>query len=185
MEGEFKLFVSNVPYNCSDEEFKNFMLTLNGVSNARLVKKPNSTVNKGFGFVSFTDQEKMKTTKEEEVIFNGRKLKFTDYSNQQKFYKIHVMNVPVSMSEQTLFNYFTRFGKVDNVKKDFNMTTKEYKESAMVVFTNYEDFNNVLTTREFEFDNDVKFTVTKRRFPTRKTYKNFPRRRMVTETNPQ
>jgi len=167
MEGEFKLFVSNVPYNCTEEEFRNFMMALSpsSLKDVRLVKKSTSEVNQGFGFVTLLTQESMEAFKKQEVIFNGRKLQMSDYVNQQKFYKIHVMNVPEALTEQMLFDMFSQFGKVDSVKRDFNFVTKVFKGTAMVVFTNYEDFNTVLTKRELVFSDDVKVTVTKRRLP--------------------
>ena len=167
MEGEFKLFVSNVPYNCTEEEFVKFILALSpsSIKDARLVKKTNSPVNQGYGFVTLLTQESVDWLKKQEVILNGRKLNMTDYANQHKFYKLHVMNVPETLTEQTLFEMFSQFGKVDNVKKDYNFTTKVFKGTAMVVFTNYEDFNSVLTKKELVFPDDVKLTVTKRRLP--------------------
>lgn len=176
MEGEFKLFVSNVPYNCTEEEFQNFIVTTSqtGVKEARLVKKLNGEINKGYGFVTLLSRESMEKFKSEEVIFNGRKLKFTDYVNQQKFYKLHVMNVPATLSEQSLYQMFSQYGKVDNVKRDVNFVTKEYKGTAMVVFTNYEDFNKVLTQKELVFSDDVKLIVTKRRLPNRRTVRKAP-----------
>ena len=169
MEGEFKLFVSNVPYNCTEEEFKTFMLTLEGVTSARLVQKPNTGINRGYGFVTVSTPEKQAfLLKNDNVIFNGRKLKMTEYVNQQKFYKLHVMNVPETVTDQTLYEMFSKFGTVDNVKRDFNVATRTFKGTALVVFTNYEDFNKVLTQKELEFSDGVKLTVTKRRLPFRK-----------------
>ena len=68
---EFKLFVSNVPYNCTEEEFRTFMLTFDGVKDVKLIVRQNTTINKGFGFVTVTTMEVHDGFMENEtVIFN-------------------------------------------------------------------------------------------------------------------
>lgn len=184
---EFKLFVSNVPYNCTEEEFKTFMLTLDGVKDVKLVQRPNVPFNKGFGFVTVSSKEFHDSLMaNENVIFNGRKLKFTEYVNQQKFYKLHVMNVPEETTEQVLFETFSKFGSVDSVKKDFNFALKKFKGTAVVVYNNYEDFNTVLTMKDVPLTETVMLSVTKRRLPFRRQFRNYvapgapqvPRRRL-------
>ena len=168
---EFKLFVSNVPYNCTEEEFRTFMLTFDGVKDVKLIVRQNTTINKGFGFVTVTTMEVHDGFMENEtVIFNGRKLKFSEYVNQQKYYKIHVMNVPETVTEQNLFDTFSKFGSVDNVKKDYNVVLKRFKGTAVVVYNNYEDFNTVLTMKDVPFSDTVTFAVTKRRLPLKRQF---------------
>lgn len=171
---EFKLFVSNVPYNCTEEEFKTFMLTLEGVKDVKLVPRLNVPFNKGFGFVTVLSKEVHDSfMTNDNVIFNGRKLKFTEYVNQQKFYKLHVMNVPEATTEQELFNTFSKFGSVDSVKKDFNYILKKFKGTAVVVYNNYEDFNTVLTMKDVPLTETVILTVMKRRLPFKRQIRSF------------
>ncbi len=183
MDSNFKLFVSNVPYNCTEDEFKNYMLTLDGITSVRLVQrqtlvqKQTEETNKGFGFITVATQEIHDNfLKNDQIVFNGRKLKFIEYVNQQKFYKLHVTNVPENVSEQNLFDLFSKFGTVDSVKKDFNFTSKEFKGTALVVYTNYEDFNKVLTMQNIQYVDNITFTVTKRRMPFRRQFRRFPKR---------
>lgn len=171
---EFKLFVSNVPYNCTEEEFKTFMLTLEGVKDVKLIPRLNVPFNKGFGFVTVSSKEVHDSfMTNDNVIFNGRKLKFTEYVNQQKFYKLHVMNVPEAATEQELFNTFSKFGSVDSVKKDFNYALKKFKGTAVVVYNNYEDFNTVLTMKDVPLTETVILTVMKRRLPFKRQFRSF------------
>lgn len=166
---EFKLFVSNVPYNCSEEEFKNLMVSNDGLKDAKLVMRANTQINKGFGFVTALSQEKAEFyINESNVIINGRKLKFVKYANQLKFYKLHVMNIPEGMTEQEIYDIFSKFGSVDSVKRDFNRTLQKYTGTAVVVYNNYEDFNTVLTMKEIVVSDKVNVTVTKRHINRRK-----------------
>lgn len=167
---EFKLFVSNIPYNCTEEEFKTFLLTLDDVKSVKLVQKPNVPFNKGFGFVTVSSKEIHDSLiANDKVIFNGRKLKFTEYVNQKKFYKLHVMNVPELATEHDLFATFSKFGSVDSVKKDY----VQFKGTAVVVYNNYEDFNTVLKMKYIPFTEAIMLTVTKRRLPFRHQYQSF------------
>lgn len=171
MESEIKLFVSNVPYNCTYEEFKTFMMTNTNVKSVKLIVNDHTGVNKGFGFVSVVTQEaKNELIASDDVVMNGRKLKFTEYTNQHKFYKLHVSNVPDEVNEQQLYDVFSKFGTVDNVKKDMNFVTKKYRGTAVVVYNNYEDFNTVLTMKNVPFSETVVFAVTKRRLGNRQIF---------------
>jgi RNA recognition motif-containing protein len=172
---EFRLFTSNVPYNCTEEEFRTFMLTFDGVKYVKLVARPSgqiNTVNKGFGFVTVTTKEVHDGFMvNDNIVFNGRKLKFIEYVNQQKYYKLHVMNVPETATEQNLFDVFSKFGKVDSVKRDFNYASKQFKGTSVVVYNNYEDFNTVLTMKDVPFSETVTLYVTKRHLPFRRPFR--------------
>lgn len=181
---EFKLFVSNVPYDCTEADFKTFMMTFDGVKDVKLISgKQTNPTNKGYGFVTVANKDVHDGfMSNENVVYGGRKLKFIDYVNQQKYYKLHVMNIPDTVTEENLFTTFAKYGKVDSAKKDYNFVTKQYKGTAVVVYDNYADFNTVLTMKNVPYTvasdkptssdatNEIMFSVVKRRQQIRKPF---------------
>ena len=161
---EFKLFIRNIPYNIDEKEFKIEMEKIDGMIDCNLVTKVGRPINKGYGFISVNSEEKQNeliTTNN--IVIRGRILRFTKYINQQKYYKLHVMNVPIEISEQDLLNFFSKFGQVDSVKRDFNVAQQQYRTTVVVVYDNYEDFKTVLELKTVKYDGQTTFDIVKRR----------------------
>ena len=182
MSGEFKTFVRNIPYDCNEEEFRNFMGTQDttgSIVNVRLVvsnQNAETPRNKGYGFVTFNNEEvRNNFVANEQILFNGRRLKFVEYVNQQKYYKLHVGNIPETLSIHDLTNIFSKYGVLYSVKKDYNFKTKTFRGTAEVVYTNYEDFNKVIAMQEIPFVEGIAFSVAKRYRPTSRRNPRVPR----------
>jgi RNA recognition motif-containing protein len=170
---EFKLFIRNIPYNIDEKEFKMEIQKIDGVIDCNLIMKFGQPINKGYGFVSVNSediQNELLTTNS--VTIGGRIIRFTKYSNQQKYYKLHVMNIPIDISESELLNFFSRFGQVDSVKRDYDVMNKQYKNTAVVVYDNYEDFKSVLELKTIKYDGQVTFDIVKRRTFNKNPYNN-------------
>lgn len=160
---EFKLFVSNIPFQCTEKEFAELMTKKEGISNVKLVCRGTGN-SKGYGFVSAnTEALRDSLINNKDIVINGRTLRFESYVNQHKFYKIHAANIPDNVNEQQVYDVFSKFGKVDSVKKDYSIHDKCYKGTAVVVYDNYEDFNTVLSMHEVKFDDTTNIAVSKRR----------------------
>jgi len=173
MSGEFKVFVSNISYNCTEDEFRTFIVsqdTSGTITEVRLgqlsQKRPDGQVslrNKGYGFVTFNDEAVSNNfINNDQIMFDGRRLKFTVYTNQQKYYKLHVSNIPEALSISELTTLFSKYGTLDSVKKDYDFQTKTFKGTGEVVYTNYDDFGRVLAMKEVPIVEGLTLTVTKR-----------------------
>lgn len=161
---EFKLFVRNIPYNIDEKEFKSEMQKVEGMVECNLVTKVGRPINNGYGFISVNSEEKQnELIVTNNIVIRGRILRFAKYINQQKYYKLHVMNIPLTISEQELLNFFSKFGQVDSVKRDFNVVQQQYRTTAVVVYDNYEDFKSVLELRTVKYDGQTTFDIVKRR----------------------
>ena len=173
---EFRLFVSNVPYHATDEEFKTEMKKLEGVVDAHVVKKPSQLTNRGYGFMTVATKEDItKFISKRDVMFQGRVLKFTEYVNQHKLYRLHVSGLTDEITEPILLSIFSNYGSVENVKRDPGRTT------ALVIYNNHDEFKKVLDMGTIKYCKDkttCNLTVEKRRAPMRRytpfPYFNFP-----------
>lgn len=164
-----QLFVSNIPYDCTEETFEQAFNKEYEITSRRLVRNPRTKQIRGTGFISTNNETAYNGLLNGEIpiVINGRRLKFSEYVNQKKFYKLHVRNIPKDTTNQNLFLFFQQFGALDSVKIDINYKTKESKGTATVVYNNYDDFNKVLTMKTVKFSDTVNLEVQKRRLPRR------------------
>ena len=135
-----KVFVGNVPFNLSEEEFKECFKKLEGYVTAELISRNHTKTTRGFGFITFENSKYVKKFLEDriEIIVKDRKLRFTNYydSNTDDFMinaikknNIFVYNIPEDYTDQDLKQTFSKFGKVilAYINKDIN-TKKNYPQ---------------------------------------------------------
>ena len=93
-----KIFVGNVPYQCTVDEFQNTFSKIDGFMDADIIIDKNTNMCKGFGFVRLnTIQNAEKLLKKTDLKINGRELRLTGYtstlrySNDEKIGYIYVV----------------------------------------------------------------------------------------------
>lgn len=125
---EFKVFVGNVPFQCSNEEFQRTFEGVEGYVSSQVVKRHNSDASKGFGFVVLSSEQAMNSliNSSEKYVIDDRELRFSPYNednhqsqgqSQERFrrrYQIFVPNLPSDMTEDVLKSEFSQFGTVLN-----------------------------------------------------------------------
>jgi RNA recognition motif-containing protein len=165
---ERKLFVNNIPYHCTANELLGCLAQYN-VTDVKLIMLPQpegTRINRGYGFVTLSNDSVYDTLlNATDVAFEGRALKFSKYTEQVKYYRIHVSGVPDAMQEKELLDLFAQFGKVLTVKKDRNYSTGQFKGTALVVFGTFEEFKKALDTKTVNAPNAIALHVSKRRNP--------------------
>ena len=75
-----KIYVGNLPYKVDNEKLKGIFSSFGEVTEAVVIKDKYSNRSKGFGFVTFADEESAKRAIEEmnEKEFEGRALKVSE-----------------------------------------------------------------------------------------------------------
>lgn len=75
-----KVYVGNLPWSVTDEKLKELFSTFGEISEAIVIKNKFSKRSKGFGFVTFSDEESAKKAISEmnEKEVEGRKLNVTE-----------------------------------------------------------------------------------------------------------
>lgn len=188
---EYKLFVKNVPYNCTDAEFDEFVKSKYSVNGTMLIHRKNFdgslnlVANRGYGVVTAPTQEMQEKIISDDIVFFGRKLICSKYENKQKNYNLHVFGIPNDVSEKELFDTFSKFGDVSFVKKDFDVIAHKYKGSAIVSYDNDESFNNVLCMHTVPIRDTILVSVVKRFTHKRYAPHTYPKRQYVAHVQHQ
>src|SRR6185503_1628656 len=80
---ECKIFVGNVPYQCTQEEFEKCFQNIDGFIKAEIITIYKTNMSRGFGFVTMRSVYEAELLKHRyDILFKGRTLRFTSYQNE-------------------------------------------------------------------------------------------------------
>jgi RNA recognition motif-containing protein len=157
-----KIFVGNVPFQCTREEFSECFKHLEGYVDADIVNKFNTNNSRGFGFVKFNTQERANEflSSKIQIVLKDRVLRFTNYTQpikQMKNYKnyIFVKNIPLDMTVTKLKTEFSKFGDIGICYINTNNVTGESKETGVIEILDSETFENLLQVNEVNIDGKI------------------------------
>lgn len=157
-ELEFKkVFVGNVPFQCTDDEFNECFKTLEGYVSSKLIKRTGSQLSRGFGYIEFETIEQTKSFIEDsgEINLKDRDLRFTMYRQRQSFddgkfttekklsnYKLFVDDLDDSTTKDSLKDSFSKY---EDVVACFVNTSKgTNKKTGVVIFSGEDSYNDAL-----------------------------------------
>lgn len=167
-----KVFVGNVPFDCSDQEFKDAFKSVEGCIAAELIQRSQSNNTRGFGFITFSNSLLAMNflDKKEQIIIKDRILRFTKYhdsndsdfiTNNLKKNNIFVYNIPKYFDNDKLINLFSNYGQIliGYINKDIN--TKRKTNTGIIEYANTESYNKVLDMKYISLDDGSILTVSK------------------------
>jgi RNA recognition motif-containing protein len=142
---DFKLFVGNIPFDCTLNEFRNAFKKCKGYINADLINNSNSRC---FGFVILKNKESM----EELLIKNNiyvkdRQLRLTRYNNNTKNKEnnyIKISNIPSILTINDIRREFENFSDVGKCFIDTDRNTGEYKDTGIVEIIDTDIFEQLI-----------------------------------------
>jgi RNA recognition motif-containing protein len=140
---EYKLFVGNIPFDCTKFQFKTIFKKYTGFKSADLVNENN----KCFGFVIFDNiniiEDIIKTNN---VFIKDRKLRLTRYNNKIKETTnyIRIKNIPNTVSIQDIRTEFQNYSEVGKCFIDMDRTTGKYKDTGIVEIIETDIFEQLL-----------------------------------------
>lgn len=127
------LFVSNISFNTEEDEIKSLFQTCGHVVNVRLLPGKRENTHRGSGFVTFSNLKDASKAhdKLQNYVINNHAI-IIQYSNISKneqegrvavvdgktltFKKIIVKNLPFQATRKELYELFSQYGKIDNVR---------------------------------------------------------------------
>ena len=166
-----KIFVGNVPFQCTKKEFMECFNKYEGFIDGDIVNKINSDSSRGFGFITFDtsfNADNFLATNEN-VILKDRILRFTKYdNNDKKIYKnrfagknyMFVKNIPKATKPDDIKQYFSVYGKVGACFINTNIQTGESKVTAVVEILDNNTFNKLLSSKTL-LDNKYNFEISR------------------------
>ncbi|UYV68892.1 hypothetical protein LAZ67_6001507 [Cordylochernes scorpioides] len=178
-----KLFVKNIPYNTSDEQFKEFFNQFGKVIEARIVCEESGR-SKGFGFVTFSTQgaanaligsEEFLELENRKLIIKASVSKVTRPLNSE----ICVKNLPFETTDDQFFEFFGTFGLVQKARV-IRKASGESRGFGYVVFSTEETAKALIKREEPVVigERTLLIEVPKRRAA------NIPEENVVEEGNP-
>jgi RNA recognition motif-containing protein len=176
-----KVFVGNVPFDCTNEEFKNAFLTLEGCENAELVSRNQNSSTRGFGFITFSNSEHVNKflDKKEKITLKDRTLRFTKYqeNNDSDFIiknlkknNIFVSNIPSYFNNDLLKKIFSSYGEVLLCYINTDINTGKKMNTGYVEFADENTFKTVLNLKNIKLDDNANLLIS--RFKEKSANKN-------------
>jgi RNA recognition motif-containing protein len=140
-----KIFVGNVPYQCTKEEFQNCFKHLNGFITADIKRRHNSKLSRGFGFVIFDSQHNAKQLLSiNDITLKDRTLRFSPYSfndnDDIKQFKLFLPDIDEDMTNEDLTNLLSKYGTIT----ECIINNKNNRTFGIICFDNYDSFINCL-----------------------------------------
>jgi RNA recognition motif-containing protein len=156
-----KVFVGNVPFDCSDEEFSDKFKDIDGYIKAEIVTKntTGATCSRGFGFVTVgnsddincsSEQNAKKLLKRDDIDIRGRTLRFTEYiSNNRKLNRpknnyILLEKIPKSLSRKDIYDNLSTLTSIGKCFIQSNRETGEHKDTAIVEISDPLVYNDII-----------------------------------------
>jgi len=159
---ELRVFVGNVPFQCTTEEFTEFFKNTPGFVNATVVKRFNSDMSRGFGYVTLDNNENLNSLLSKETLeFKDRTLRLSKYNRETKKpvprnNLVFVRNVPENTSEQEVSSLFSNnFGNVVKCSLNVDRKTGKTLGSCVVEFSNKESCTKALSEKEVDLNGSV------------------------------
>lgn len=155
-----KIFVKNIPYSTTDEQFQEFFSKFGKVVKAEIRKRENGD-SMGIGFVEFADMDEKRnamTASKEELTLDDRVLDIREARSDTGLDSktIYVGNISYQTNEEMLRKFFEDFCqdlkgnfKVNVKTNSFNGGPKGY---AYIEFENEEDIANALKANGEKLD---------------------------------
>lgn len=166
-EGTRKLFVGNVPFSCTKEEFEECFRNREGFLECDIVtNNNNSSMTRGFGFVVVDTDDNAEKLLNEEIYMGERNLRLANYQNVEerrsqverthhsgegrdmgdRSYrrnrsndnKVFVRNIPLEVTEEVLGECFGAFGTIKKCFVNAPTNPNHTTQTGVVIFENRE-----------------------------------------------
>lgn len=172
LNGNNKLFVGNVPYLCTQEEFEKCFEDVDGFKKAELITiyKCKNNVSRGFGFVTMEtpiDADKLK--RRDDIVFKGRTLRFTQYKNDiikklisKNINDIHdvaynnyvyVEGIPRWKNRKWLRTCFSEYEPIGKYFVRMNHNTGEFENTGILEICDDSKYKLLLSKKKHVCDN--------------------------------
>ena len=169
---EYKIFVGNVPYNCTQSEFVDCFKSLSGFVNAEIIPVYKTNISRGFGFVTMKNYNSAKVLKYRNDIFiKGRKLRFTSYlhttdKNQLEPTSnyVYVDGIGENKTNIWLKELFSDYEPIGKCFVAMNQDTGTKKMNGVIEILDDEKFTMLLNKRFHLMRENITIEVSRYRF---------------------
>ncbi len=160
---DYKIFVGNVPYQCTQEEFQNCFKNFVGYKNAEIIRKYNSDAGRGFGFVTFDSVENgnqlINQKENQNIILKDRILRFSKKKHDKtdainKRYFMYVSNIPEILTSEDFKKIFELHDDLGLCYINTDRITGKSKGTGIVEFKSENIYNILLLKSKLDYTTD-------------------------------
>jgi nucleolin len=151
---EHKIFVGNVPYNCTQDEFYKCFKSIDGFINAELIVNNYTKISRGFGFVTIDSQKNANNLKNKIIVFKERELRFTNYQSKttinsynSKNNYIYITNIPEKKNREWLRKCFSNYEPIGKYMILTNHQTGISKTCGVIEIINDDNYKQILSKK--------------------------------------
>lgn len=159
-----KIFVGNVPYQCTQEDFEKCFEKIPGFVRAEIVSIQKTNLSRGFGFITMkspSDAEKLKHRND--IIFKGRVLRFTSYHHEnfgviQNLYPnnyVFVNGIPNGKNRNWLKEAFSDYEPIKKCFVMINRDSGETKKSGIIEVVEDSKYKSILAKKYHNIDGQI------------------------------
>lgn len=142
-----KIFVGNVPFNCTKEEFIECFKNMAGFVTADIIMDKSTNLTRGFGFVEFIGEDHaLKLLNTTNMKLGNRQLRFQRYSSDNsqpkiKIYHVQITNIPQVIKPDELKRFLQTIDK--GITYKFNFENNEVV--CILSISNYITYQKLLS----------------------------------------
>ncbi|EPS58223.1 hypothetical protein M569_16592, partial [Genlisea aurea] len=148
-----KLFVGGIAWETSEESFRRYFAKYGEISDSVIMMDKVTGRPRGFGFVTFSDQEVAEKVLQQDHVIDGRSVEVKrtvpreEYQSRgvSKTKKIFVGGLPVSMNEDDLREYFSSYGTIVEHQIMLDHKTGRSRGFGFVTFDSEDAVEKVLS----------------------------------------
>lgn len=175
-----KIFVGNVPFQCSQFEFQKCFEKMDGFIKAEIICRQGTNISRGFGFVTFNNQkDAKKLLYNNTIILKDRTLRFTEYTMnkytqniqsydnnpsplvvQNKNY-ILVNNLRKDSTRDELYEIFSKYGEVGKYFILSDPDTGIFKNQGVIEIIDVDLYNLLLSQKTLNVTNSYVLELSK------------------------
>lgn len=156
-EDQSKLFVGGLGWNTSKEQVQEYFERFGPVSDVIVLRNPATGQSRGFGFVTFSNQESAKNAGNMKSghLIDGKEVDVKPYSSRihelkrkQKFdnsMKIFIGGIPPGMKDEEITEVFKKFGPVIDFTNMMDETRTRSRGFGFLTFEKPESIQRALT----------------------------------------
>ena len=138
-----KIFVGNVPYHCTKQDFDACFRNFDGYINSDIKNRTGTDISRGFGFVLFNNNENAKKILDKPILLKGRKLRISEYGLHKRviIYSLYVYNLSTNTTLDELKKTFEAYDILE-----YKLCCKNNNKFGIITLNNIENYYSILHT---------------------------------------
>jgi len=155
---EFKLFIRNIPYDCTQEKLENTLQNCVGYKSCS-INIDRSDNSRGNGIMIFDSAENgFVFLNENNIFIDDRRIKFMKYINKTKSNMLYVTHIPNGTETETLRHTFEMlYGPIGKCYIKYNYTNDT--TSAVVDVKNKDNYYQAINDKIVLYNDDLHSNV--------------------------